>query len=457
MKSDDLTLLDEAVRLAREFLSTDTPVCRRLEPAALRDALQLELPAQPQPTSAVIDAMARYLQHSVRTHSPLFINQLFGGSDPAGIAGEILAAATNASMYTYEVAPAGTLIEQVLIERMLASAGLTGGGGQFVTGGSNANMLAMLCARQRVQPEVTVLGLSGAPPLRAFISAEAHYSFAKAAAVLGLGTQNLIRVPTDADGRMSLCDLRKAVAVARADNALPFFLAATAGTTVKGAIDPLPELAEFATQNNLWFHVDGAFGGSLLLSPTQHPLLQGIEHADSVTWDPHKLLSMPLVSATILTRQPTVLRDVCDVGRADYLFHEETASGACDLGHASLQCGRRVDALKLWLAWQHHGDQGFADRIDRFFALAAYAEARVADSAHLELACPRQTLMVCFRLRGDTDGSRTVAVRNRLQREGSCMINYADVNGSPAARLVTVNAALAEHTIDTVLEMFRET
>lgn len=450
MKPPDL--LQEAVDIAQKFLRTSQPLPSDLSREKLTAALPLLPPDLPGREESVIKAMQAYAQVAVRTHSPLFLNQLFGGSDHAAIAGEILCAATNASMYTFEVAPAATLIEQALIERMLNYAGLSGGNGQFVTGGSNANLMAMLCARHSAAPDVLTRG-NQQTPLTAFVSAEAHYSFAKAAAVIGVGTDQLRRIPTSADGRMNTDSLRQALIASQAAGEQPFFLGATAGTTVKGAIDPLQELADIADQFNLWYHVDGAFGGSILLSPQHRHRLAGVERADSLTWDPHKLLSMPLVSAAVLTRDPHALRRVCDVGHADYLFHDNEDATA-DLGHGSLQCGRRVDALKLWLAWHYHGSQGFAARIDRFFELAAYAATRISQSEQLTLASDPQSLTVCFRLKGDHDGLQTVARRNQLIGAGTCMVNYATVNGNPAARLVFVNSAVSESTIDTVLEAF---
>ena len=148
----------------------------------------------------------------------------------------------------------------------------------------------------------------------------------------------------------------------------PFFIGATAGTTVRGVFDPIEEIALICKQYNLWFHIDGSWGGSALLSEKHRSLIKGSECSDSFTWCAHKMMGIPLMCTSIVLKDRTLLKQINSVPGTDYLFHGD--DDELDLGLYSLQCGRRVDSLKLWLAWKYIGDEGYENRIDHLFSLA---------------------------------------------------------------------------------------
>ncbi|CAK5061145.1 unnamed protein product [Meloidogyne enterolobii] len=193
------------------------------------------------------------------------------------------------------------------------------------------------------------------PPLCCFTSEESHYSIKSAAAVLGIGADNCFNIPTDASGRMLPRALEEQIIKSKEEGLYPFFVCATAGTTVYGAWDPIEEISEICERHNLWLHVDAAWGGGILLSPEYRHKLAGIERAKSVTWNPHKLMGSLLQCSACFVRQEGLLFQVNQMS-ADYLFQQDKPYDVSyDTGDKAIQCGRHNDIFKLWLMWRSKG------------------------------------------------------------------------------------------------------
>lgn len=451
--SEPHELLSKVLEIVNQYLAensdSNTPVVHYHPPEALKAKIDLSIPEQGVTVDRFLALIETYLTYSVRTGHKQFFNQLFAGFNLPGVIGELLISLTNTSMATYEIAPIATLIEQELIQALNSLIGFTQGEGTFVTGGSNANLIAMMCARNKMLPEAKYQGIQS-NPLTVFVSDQAHYSFLKAANVLGIGLSRVIKVETDDQGRMIPQALEKAIAKSYASSETPFFVAATAGTTVLGAFDPLIEIAQIAQKYNLWLHVDGAWGGAVALSDHYRHLLIGSELADSFTWDAHKLMGLPLICSAILVKHPGMLAQTVSNADTDYLFHDHEDS-AYDLGLISLQCGRKVDALKLWLAWQYYGKRGYEQKINWLFEMAEYATQKVNDYSELELMAPTQFLNVCFRYvpsdRSDLDRFN-LELRDRLVKSGKTLVNYASVNNKIVIRLVLANPEINQAGLD---------
>ena len=393
----------------------------------------------------------RYLESSINTASTRFYNQLFSGFSSMGYLGEVITGLTNHSMYTFEMSPLATLMERKLIEKMAFLIGYGDGFGTFVPGGSNANLIAMLCARERACPNSKTEGLFNAQPLVGFVSEESHYSFMKAGLQSGIGLNNIRMIPCDDHGKMNLKKLVSAIKSSIENGERPFFVGATAGTTVRGVFDPIEEIALICKQYNLWFHIDGSWGGSALLSKKHRSLLKGSECSDSFTWCAHKMMGIPLMCTSIVLKDKTLLKQINSVPGTDYLFHGD--DDELDLGLHSLQCGRRVDSLKLWLAWKYIGDKGYENRIDHLFSLAKLAESKVNQSRSLKLLSPVESLNICFRIQPPlVDESRwdelTIEVRERLIVETDTLVNHASINDENCIRLITANFDLTPEDID---------
>lgn len=438
-------LFDQLAALARAHLADESarPVRTPVAPDELRERLGLALGAEGKPLADVAERLAMILRETPSSASTRFFNQLFAGRDEAATLADMLASLTNNSMYTYKVAGPHILIEQEVIGRMRDKVGFEDGEGMFTPGGSMSNLAAIAMARQRSIPESRDTGLGGVT-LRAYVSDEGHYSVAKSASILSIGRDNVRRVETDGEGRMVPAALRRAIAQDLEAGHMPFLVVATAGTTVQGAFDPLGALRDVADEHGLWLHVDAAFGGTVLLSPARRHLMDGCKRADSVTWDAHKLMGVPLTSSVILTREQGHLLNTF-AEPATYLF--QGSDPALDPGLWSLQCGRRNDALKLWAAWQHHGDRGYESRVEHLYALAAEAVEIVRSDAAMTLSCSPQLVNVCFEVRAKS----SEAICEALHQEARALVGYATVNGRQVIRVVFAHVGM---TVDDVRAFF---
>ncbi len=405
----------------------------------------------------LLSSVQTYMQYCVRTFHPQFWGTLRAGYNIASLVGEILADITNTSMSTYEGSPVATLIENKLIKKMTDLVGFSDGDGIFVSGGTQANLVAVLSARNTLDPNIKITGLRQQHDLVLFISDQAHYSFISAANVLGLGVQNIIRVKTDQLGRMDSEALELAIQTATKENKIPFFIGATAGTTVLGAFDSIEDIASIASKYNLWLHVDGAFGGSALLSNRYNSLLAGSELADSFSWDAHKMMGVPVPCSVILMRKSGVLYDACtttDVEETPSYVYHNIGSESFDLGEKSLQGTRKADVLKLWFAWKYYGDEGYENRLNHVVELAQYAERKIMMTPYLEMAFPRQFVNLCFRYKpkaGENADQLNMRVQKQLMQKGQAYINYTRVKGLTVLMLNVVNPLVDEEDIDYLL------
>jgi glutamate/tyrosine decarboxylase-like PLP-dependent enzyme len=455
----DNRIIDIVNAYLKSNADPDSSVTHHLSPQELRSKIDLTLPEEGCSMDDLYKTIDQYLTFSVRTGHRQYFNQLWSGFALPGFLGDVIATLANTSMYTYEVAPVATLMEKELLKKLGVVCGFQDSDGLFVTGGSNGNLQAMMIARNRVVPQIKNEGFLNAAELVAFVSEEAHYSFEKSANVLGIGSTNVCKIKTDAVGRMIPEELAIAIEENLRQGKRPFFVGATAGTTVKGAFDPLGEIARISRQHELWFHVDGALGGTVIFSPRHRGLLEGLNQADSFVLNAHKLMGLPLICSILLVREQGHLLDTNSVSDADYIFHEE-AFGSHDLGPMSLQCGRRVDALKLWLSWKFYGDKGYADRMDRFFELAAFAEDIVNRTPALELLAPRSSVNVCFRyLPSDSQdiNAFNLSLREELARSGKSLVNYARLGKDVAIRLVIANHELTQEDISQFFDTLIQT
>lgn len=422
-----------------------------LNPKELKAKLSLSLSKEGTDEDEFLNLLDDYLKFSVRTGKKQFLNQLYSGFNLPAFLGEVFSALTNTSMYTYEVAPVATLIEKEMINFLNTYANYKNGDGIFTTGGSNSNLLAMFSARNRIFPKSRFEGYNGKEHLVAFVNEYAHYSFDTAANLIGIGSNNVVKIKTNKNGNILIDEFEKAILKAVAEGKKPFFAVATCGTTLLGAFDPINEMAELCKKYGIWLHLDGAFGGSLILSKKNAPLFEGVEKTDSFSWNPHKLMNIPLICSVLLVKQRgTLQKNMSDIN-TDYIFHDKDEIE--DLGKKSIQCGRRVDALKLWLALKYYGISGYEKRMNKLIEQAKYAESIVNEHKKLELMAERQSVAICFRYLPTNKNINlndfNLKLRENLRKSGKTLVNYGYLNDTLLIRLVITNGEMKSSDVDT--------
>uniref|UniRef100_A0A8C7FBE4 Cysteine sulfinic acid decarboxylase n=1 Tax=Oncorhynchus kisutch TaxID=8019 RepID=A0A8C7FBE4_ONCKI len=369
--------------------------------------------------------------------------RLFAGVDYHALTGRFLTEALNTSQYTYEVAPVFVLMEDEVLSKLRSLVGWAQGDGIFCPGGTMSNMYAMNLARYRAFPEVKLKGQWALPRLAVFTSQESHYSVMKAAAFQGIGTENVFKVNVDDRGCMMTDDLSEKIELAKSQGAVPFLVHATSGTTVQGAFDPLEPIADICDRQGLWMHVDAAWGGSVLFSKEHRHLMRGVERADSVTWNPHKMMLTGLQCSAILLKDTTDLLKRCHSADATYLFQQDKFYDmSLDTGDKSIQCGRKVDCLKLWLMWKAVGSQGLEERVDRAFAHTRYLVEKMMKREGFQLIGKPEFVNVCFwfippSLRGkenspdyqDRLSKVAPVIKERMIKQGTMMVGYQPLGG----------------------------
>ncbi|XP_011483251.1 acidic amino acid decarboxylase GADL1 isoform X1 [Oryzias latipes] len=458
-------IIDEAVKKATDV---QEKVCEWQSPEKLRELLDLELKDGGESDSKILQHCKNAIRYSVKTSHPRFFNQLFAGLEPYSMVASFITEAVKTSLYTYEVAPVFTLMEDAVLKKMMELIGWDeGGDGIFNPGGSMSNMYAVNLARYRFCPDIKEVGLYNAPRLVMFTSQEGHYSISKAAALLGLGTKNVYAVPSDDRGKMIPSALEEKIELARSEGAVPFFVNATAGTTVFGAFDPVDEIADICERHSLWLHVDACWGGAALVSNQHKHLLKGIHRADSVAWNPHKMLMACLQCSAFLIKDKTSLLQRCHSAKASYLFQQDKFYDVSyDTGDKSVQCSRKPDAFKFWLMWKALGSSELERRVDRALAMARYLAQTFKKREGFHLLMEPEYSNVCFwyvppALRGLPDGPElwrklhTVApvIKERMMKTGSMMIGYQTHGDKPNFfRMVVINPQVSKQDLDFVLD-----
>ncbi|XP_066991602.2 cysteine sulfinic acid decarboxylase [Anabrus simplex] len=453
-----------------EGTSRSNPVLEWHSPEQMRQLIELDLESQPANHDKLLQLLKDVIKYSVKTGHPHFINQLFSSVDPYGLVGQWLGDALNPSVYTYEVSPVFTLMEETVLKEMRRIVGWLDGAGDgiFCPGGSIANGYAISCARYHRVPDVKRKGLHQLPRLVMFTSEGAHYSIKKMASFMGIGSDNVYLVRTDSRGKMEVAHLEQLVEQALEEGALPFMVSATAGTTVLGAFDPISSISDVCIKHNMWLHVDAAWGGGALISKKYRHLLDGIHRADSVTWNPHKLLTAPQQCSTFLTKHPEVL-SASHSASAQYLFQKDKFYDTrYDTGDKHIQCGRRADVLKFWFMWKAKGNTGLEKHVDTVFENAEYFTTQIKNREGFRLLLEPECTNVCFwyvppSLRGLEDQPdfnerlHKVApkIKERMMKDGSMMVTYQPLKDLPNFfRLVLQNSGLDHSDMDFFIKEF---
>ncbi len=401
-------------------------------------------------TDSLFKWIETYLKYSLNTEHPYFNNRMWSSANIPSILGEIIVALKNTSNCTYESAPVASLMERYMIDEMLYIIGFKKGEGQMTTGSSNANMIAMMIARNQTITNAKEQGLFSHKPLFAFVSADAHYSFDKAANILGIGSDNLIKIASKNNGQIDIDKLEVSINEVIYNNGVPFFIGATLGTTVRGAFDNISELLIIKNKYKLWLHGDGAWGGACIMNDKlKTKFLTDVDKLDSFTMDFHKMLNSALMCNFLLLNYQGLLNCTCANGNTDYIFHKNI-----DIGVNSLQCGRRVDSLKWFLDWKFFTKTGFSDRVMNYYNLAIYAEKIINSNDNLNLVAPRESFNVCFNfIPNDTYDIEYInefnlKLRDKLYKQELNLLSIAYIDKIFVFRLLIANPNMTKNDLD---------
>jgi len=377
MSADEFRVLGHRLvdRIA-EWLGSlrELPVTREATPREIRALLgDPGLPRSGEPVGPVLDEAARLLfDHSLFNGHPRFWGYITAAAAPIGALADLLAAAVNPNLGGWQLSPVASEIENRTVAWIGELVGFPAGGGLLVSGGNMANLVAFFAARRARAPwDLRVEGLRGDPRRMVFYaSTETHTWIHKAADLSGLGTNAIRWIGTDPDQRLDVAELERRIADDRAAGMLPFLVVANAGTVGTGAVDPLPAIADVCREQDLWFHVDGAYGGPAAALPEASPDLRALDRADSLALDPHKWLYTALEAGCTLVRDRRHLVDAFSFRPPYYHFGGEEEDPPTNYYELGPQNSRGFRALKVWLGLRQAGREGQVRMIRDDIALA---------------------------------------------------------------------------------------
>lgn len=422
----------------------EQPVAKPIPTSKLYEQLDLSLNEKGIVDEDLKSTLSEIIKSTPKTASKSFFNQLFGGRIGKAALGDLLSVMLNNSMYTYKVAGPQVGIEKEVLQNICKIIGYDkDSDGTFAPGGSMSNMMAMIMARDAKNPNISVEGQT--KPMTLYTSEASHYSISKNAAIAGIGRNQVRLVKTNSKGEMLCKHLEELISEDITNNFEPFFVNATAGTTVLGAFDDISAMSKVCKKYNLWLHVDGAYCGSVIFSKKHKHLVNGLELSDSFSVNAHKMLGTPLTCSIIVTKHKSQLHQSFS-NDADYLY--QTATDDYNLGKTSLQCGRRNDALKIWTLWKSVGTEGLEQIVDHQFKVAQTARDYIQNNEDYKLYSFKDSISVCFNYKNINAKDLCTA----LYANAKLMVGFGNFKDQEFVRLVTINNVITETDI---LEFFK--
>ena len=401
--------------------------------------------------SKSLPGLVRRIQRSsLRLAHPRYVAQQVAAPIPVAALVESVVAAMNQSLAVWEMSPIATAIDRQLMARFKRLFGYPREAeGTMVPGGAFGNLTALFAAREAFE---SATGRPAASRLAIIAGAQMHYSVARAAAMLGLGRDAVFRVPLDGQYRTHVARVPEAFASARKAGFRKFILVGSAGSTPTGSFDEIDALRRAATREGAWFHVDAAHGAAVAFSRRLRRRLKGIGSADSIAFDPHKMMFMPLSAGAVLVRDASLLaRPLAE--RAPYLFGAERRWP--DIGQYAIACSQRFDALKAWLVWQAYGPQAWDALVTHTCAVSYAAFRYCAQSKILVPLHEPHSNILCFRLRqqgGKNSDRLHWRIKEELNESGYGYISSTELDGRRVLRLVVMNPRTQAADVEDVLK-----
>lgn len=389
------------------------------------------------------------IHHSMNLQNPMYMGHQVPPILPIAAMLDLITSSMNQSMAVTRMSPALSIIEEELIKFLTSQIGYNGNsGGTLTSGGSVSNLIGLYGARKRYFPDKI--------PDNAVMlcSDQSHYSVAKAAGILGFSANSIIKIDTDENYRIKIDKTIKTIEDLKSKGLYPFVISANAGSTSTGSFDNIKELSKITKQNDMWLHIDGAHGGSLIFSNKLKYLINGIELADSISWDAHKMMYIPSSLGICLFNNANELKNCFKDSKAPYLYNGKETSR--DLSKQSIQCTRRGDALKLWGTILTYGTDFFAERLDHVADVTQYFYHKLLNHPYIEPLNNPQFNILCFRYNpGNLTESKlneiNALIRDEANDTGELMITLTCIKDKVSLRVTIINPATSYEHIDRLI------
>ncbi len=396
------------------------------------------------------------IEKSIHIHHPHYVGHQVSPPIPLAALAGLLASVLNNGMAIYEMGAAATAIERIVVRKILSMAGFPDGGdGLLTSGGTLGNLTALLAARQQItHSDVWEKGLS--QPLGIMVSSEAHYSVDRAARVMGLGAQGIVKIPVKSDFSMDTSQLEEQLFKAKNDGIKVFAVVGCAPSTSTGIHDDLEAIADFCQKHALWFHVDAAHGGGAIFSPKYKPLLRGIEKAHSAVIDGHKMLLMPALMTFVLFKNKYDSYATFNQN-AQYLLDKLGEEDWYNMAKRTMECTKLMMGIQFYAVLNTYGEEVFNQNVTQLYDLGKLFSQLISKHSKLELAIEPQSNIVCFRYKPENVNENAAdclnaKVRESILRQGEFYLVQTIVNGHVYLRTSLMNPATTVAALETLLE-----
>lgn len=441
-------VMEVVIELLTSYASTAS---ERTSLPIIRETFYGGFPETGRSVEEIIHSLRGILDNSLNPSHPRFIGHMDSIPTLMSSLGDFVSSSLNNNMLSLEMSPVFSQMEAQVLKEICYRFGYgEKAGGVMLSGGSLSNLQALTVARNCAFPTLRdgLTRLHGQPVI--FASEVAHTSIQKAAMVMGIGTSAVISVRTNVDSQMMTTDLEDRIKQAITDGRKPFAIVATAGTTVTGNIDPLAEIAAIAKRYRLWLHVDAAYGGALVFSTNHRYRIDGIEEADSITFNPQKWMYVAKTCAMVLFKDADVLQKEFRIS-APYMNETDFTN----IGEISIQGTRHADILKLWLSLQHIGTKGYDQLIHASYDLVDYFVEQVKSRSYLELASTPDTNLCCFRgipkhIASEKWDQWNLRLQQELLRDEQTFLSLPTYRGNRWLRAVLLNPFTSKEDLSRV-------
>lgn len=413
----------------------------------------------------VKEFFAAVIADSLHLHHPKYMGHQVAVPAPLAALTELLSALLNNSMAVYEVGPLSAAMEKVIMGWAASVLGMgKKAGGILTSGGSSGNLTGLLAARQH-QADYNIWedGAKDTHPLAVMASAEAHYSISRAVKIMGWGEKGIIKVPLNKRKEVDPLMLEQCYREAVQQGKRVVAVVGNACSTSTGSYDPLEEMADFCREHRLWFHVDGAHGAGAALTEKYRGLVKGIEKADSVVIDFHKMLLCPALTTAVIFKNDELSHETFSQ-KASYLLANEKKENWFDIAAKTLECTKKMMSVKIYALLRTYGPRLFSDYITATYDLAREFAEMIKEGGDFELALEPASNIVCFRYTPGAPGARNPAeldelntrVRSRIKEDGEFYIVQTVINGAVYLRTTLMNPFTSTNDLIQLLQKIRD-